>query len=224
MLQLIKHKRLFQYSIQCTYSLFICIQLFTSYRYYFYSIIYDWFVIYKFSNIKSLVTSKRMLFQQPTRYYYYYYYYYILHYAYDPIHIFCCTFAPCRQQFLNAQRCPMKCYFPTGGIIQSIKTRWQGYGRNKHGTNHLLARWTHYKGTYNHRWSVSICLRLFSNEDDAGSATSAHEQRAHLIEWFIQDMIINRRTLLSRQESIDGRLKHACTTELAVRRRGKREG
>lgn len=32
-------------------------------------------------------------------------------------------------------------------------------------------------------------------------------------------MIINRRTLLSRQESIDGRLKHACTTGLAVRRR-----
>lgn len=49
--------------------------------------------------------------------------------------------------------------------------------------------------------------------------TSAHEQRTHLIEWFIQDMIINRRTLLSRQESIDGRLKHACTTGLAVRRR-----
>ena len=42
--------------------------------------------------------------------------------------------------------------------------------------------------------------------------TSAHEQRTHLIEWFIQDMIINRRTLLSRQESIDGRLKHACVT------------
>lgn len=30
-------------------------------------------------------------------------------------------------------------------------------------------------------------------------------------------MIINRRTLLSRQESIDGRLKHACTTGLAER-------
>lgn len=56
---------------------------------------------------------------------------------------------------------------------------------------------------------MPICWRLSSGWLDVGPAMGAHEQRVHFIEWFIQDMIINGGTLLSRQESIDAWSRHS---------------
>jgi len=71
------------------------------------------------------------------------------------------------------------------------------------------------------RRAMPICWRLSSGWLDVGPAVGAHEQRVHFIKWFIQDMIINGGTLLSRQESIDARSRHSRSPGLAVRERRK---
>lgn len=70
-----------------------------------------------------------------------------------------------------------------------------------------------------HREAMPICWCLSSGWLDVGRAMGAHEQRVHFIKWFIQDMIINGGTLLSRQESIDARSRHSRSLGLADRER-----
>lgn len=69
------------------------------------------------------------------------------------------------------------------------------------------------------RGAMPICWCLSSGWLDVGPAMGAHEQRVHFIKWFIQDMIINGGTLLSRQESIDARSRHSRSPGLADRER-----
>lgn len=86
--------------------------------------------------------------------------------------------------------------------------------------------WFHFPPSYERytryarrQGAMPICWRLSSCWLDVGPAMGAHEQRVHFIKWFIQDMIINGGTLLSRQESIDARSRHSRSLGLADRER-----
>lgn len=85
---------------------------------------------------------------------------------------------------------------------------------------HLLFLYERYNERHVRCWrAMPICWRLSSGWLDVGPAMGAHEQRVHFIKWFIQDMIINGGTLLSRQESIDAQSRHSRSPGLADRER-----
>lgn len=85
---------------------------------------------------------------------------------------------------------------------------------------HLLPSYERYNTRHaRRRGAMPICWRLSSGWLDVGPAVGAHEQRVHFIKWFIQDMIINGGTLLSRQESIDARSRRSRSLGLADRER-----